>query len=99
MTKYISEHTAPDDPIFVVPWASGFYFLANRSNPTRIDLMLFEDPEAYPCLLSRLEARPPKYVVYGYTWDVDETAFQGLRRADRSLHPIALRDRIQHRRL
>lgn len=76
VTKYIVEHTAPDDPIFVVPWASGFYFLANRSNPTRIDLMLFEDPEAYPCLLSRLEARPPKYVVYGYTWDVDEKHFR-----------------------
>ncbi len=76
VTKYIAEHTAPDDPIFVVPWASGFYFLANRSNPTRIDLMLFEDPEAYPCLLSRLEARPPKYVIYGYTWDVDEKHFR-----------------------
>jgi hypothetical protein len=76
VTKYIAEHTAPDDPIFVVPWASGFYFLANRSNPTRIDLMLFEDPEAYPCLLSRLEALPPKYVIYGYTWDVDEKHFR-----------------------
>jgi hypothetical protein len=76
VTKYISEHTAPGDPIFVVPWASGFYFLANRPNPTRIDLMLFEDPEAYPCLLSRLEARPPKYVIYGYTWDVDEKHFR-----------------------
>jgi len=76
VTKYISEHTSPDDPIFVVPWASGFYFLANRSNPTRTDLMLFEDPEVYPCLLSRLEARPPKYVIYGYTWDVDEKHFR-----------------------
>ena len=76
VTKYISEHTSPDDPIFVVPWASGFYFLANRSNPTRTDLMLFEDPEVYPCLLSRLEARPPKYVIYGYTWDVDDRHFR-----------------------
>jgi hypothetical protein len=38
--------------------------------------MLFEDPEAYPCLLSRLDARPPKYVVYGYTWDVDGKHFR-----------------------
>jgi hypothetical protein len=76
VTKYISEHTTPDDPLFVVPWASGFYFLANRFNPTRTDLMLFEDLEAYPCLLSRLEARPPKYVIYGYTWDVDEKHFR-----------------------
>ncbi len=76
VTKYIAEHTAPDDPIFVVPWATGFYFLANRSNPTRTDFMLFEDPEAYPCLLSRLDQRPPKYVIYGYTWDVDDRHFR-----------------------
>lgn len=75
VTTYISEHTAPDDPVFVVPWASGFNFLANRSNPTRTDFILFEDPEAYPCLLARLDARPPKYVIYGYTWDVDDRHF------------------------
>ena len=76
VTAYIAEHTAPDDPVFVVPWASGFNFLAERSNPTRTDFMLFEDPEAYPCLLSRLDARPPKYVIYGYTWDVDDKHFR-----------------------
>jgi hypothetical protein len=76
VTKYVLEHTAPDDPVFVVPWASGFNFLANRPNPTRTDFMLFEDPEAYPCLLLRLDARPPKYVIYGYTWDVDGTRFR-----------------------
>jgi len=75
VTTYISEHTAPDDPVFVVPWASGFNFLADRSNPTRTDFILFEDPEAYPCLLSRLDAHPPKYVIYGYTWDVDDKHF------------------------
>jgi hypothetical protein len=76
VTRYLTEHTSPDEPIFVVPWASGFYFLADRANPTRIDFMLFEDPELYPCLLARLEQRPPKYVVYGYTWDVDEKRFR-----------------------
>lgn len=76
VTGYIREHTAPDDHIFVVPWAAGFYFLTDRKNPTRTDLMLFEDPEIYPCLLSRLEQQPPKYVIYGYTWDVDEKRFR-----------------------
>ena len=38
--------------------------------------MLFEDPEAYPCLLARLDERPPKYVIYGYTWDVDDKHFR-----------------------
>jgi hypothetical protein len=76
VTRYLAEHTAPDEPIFVVPWAAGFYFLADRANPTRTDFMLFEDPDAYPCLLWRLEQNPPTYVVYGYTWDVDERRFR-----------------------
>jgi hypothetical protein len=75
VTQYITEHSAADDWIFVVPWASGFNFLANRMNPTRTDFILFEDAEAYPCLLSRLDSRPPKYVIYGYTWDVDDRHF------------------------
>ena len=75
VARYISEHTGPGDPIFVVPWAAGFYFLTDRVNPTRTDFMLFEDPELYPCLLSRLDAHPPKYVIYGYTWDVDNRRF------------------------
>lgn len=80
VTRYLAEHSAPDDPVFVVPWAAGFYFLADRSNPTRVDFMLFEDPEAYPCILARLEQHPPKYVVYGYTWDVDEKRFRDYAR-------------------
>ena len=75
VTRYITGHTAPDEPIFVVPWAAGFYFLTDRVNPTRTDFMLFEDPEMYPCLLSRLDQHRPKYVIYGYTWDVDGKRF------------------------
>jgi hypothetical protein len=76
VTEYIRGNTAPDDSIFVVPWAAGFYFLTDRANATRTDFMLFEDPEAYPCLLARLEERRPKYVIYGYTWDVDNRRFR-----------------------
>jgi hypothetical protein len=76
VTSYIVEHTAADDGVFVVPWASGFNFLTNRMNPTRRDFLLFEDPESYPCLLARLDERPPKYVIYGYTWDVDGRRFR-----------------------
>ena len=76
VTNYVRAHTAEDDWVFVVPWASGFNFLTDRMNPTRTDFMLFEDPEAYPCLLARLDYRPPKYVIYGYTWDVDGKRFR-----------------------
>jgi hypothetical protein len=80
VTRYVAEHTVPDDHVFVVPWAAGFYFLTDRSNPTRTDFMLFEDPEAYPCILARLDQRRPKYVIYGYTWDVDEKHFSDYAR-------------------
>ena len=80
VTRYIAEHTAPDDQVFVVPWAAGFYFLTDRSNPTRTDFMLFEDPDAYPCILARLDQHQPKYVIYGYTWDVDEKHFRDYAR-------------------
>jgi hypothetical protein len=76
VTKYIVDHTTRDEPIFVVPWASGFYFLADRQNATRTDFMLFEDPELYPCLIARLDQQAPKYVVYGYTYDVDGKRFR-----------------------
>lgn len=76
VTQYIRANTAPDEPIFVVPWAAGFYFLTDRANATRTDFMLFDDPEAYPCLLARLDERRPKYVIYGYTWDVDNRHFR-----------------------
>lgn len=80
MTSFIVNNTAPDDPIFVVPWATGFYFLTGRTNPTRTDFMLFDDPEAYPCILARLEQNPPKYVIYGYVWDVDGRHFRDYAR-------------------
>jgi hypothetical protein len=75
VTAYIRGHTAPGDPIFVVPWAAGFYFFTDRPNPTRTDFMLFEDLDVYPCVLSRLEARQPQYVIYGYVYDVDGRRF------------------------
>ena len=80
VTSFIVSNTTPDDPIFVVPWATGFYFLTDRRNPTRTDFMLFEDPEAYPCILSRLDRNPPKYVIYGYVWDVDGRHFKDYAR-------------------
>jgi hypothetical protein len=80
MTSFIITNTTPGEPVFVVPWASGFNFLTDRPNPTRNDFMLFEDPEAYPCILSRLEQHPPKYVIYGYVWDVDGKHFSDYAR-------------------
>jgi 4-amino-4-deoxy-L-arabinose transferase-like glycosyltransferase len=92
VTQYLTDHSTAGDGVFVVPWASGFNFLANRMNPTRMDFMLFEDPESYPCLLSRLDQHPPKYVVYGYTWDVDGRHFSDyaapVDRSNRSRNEI-----------
>lgn len=75
VTAYLTAHTRPGDPIFVVPWAAGFYFLADRPNPTRFDVLLYSDPDVYPCLMARLDESRPAYVVYGYAWDVDGKRF------------------------
>lgn len=75
VTAYLTSHTAPGDPIFVVPWAAGFYFLADRPNPTRFDVLLYGDPDVYPCLIATLDERQPRFVVYGYGWDVDGKRF------------------------
>ena len=75
VSRYLQAHTRPEDPIFVVPWAAGFYFLADRPNPTRFDVLLYGDPDVYPCLISTLDERKPAYVVYGYAWDVDGKRF------------------------
>ena len=75
VTAYLRNHTSPNDPIFVVPWAAGFYFLADRPNPTRFDVLLYGDPDEYPCLIATLDDRKPAFIVYGYGWDVDGKRF------------------------
>ena len=95
VTTYITTHTSPGDPIFVVPWAAGFYFLTDRPNPTRFDVLLYGDPDVYPCLIATLDARRPKYVIYGYGWDVDGRRFseyaQPIDRYVRTQYQIAER--------
>jgi hypothetical protein len=81
VTAYITTHTSPREPIFVVPWAAGFYFLTDRPNPTRFDLLLYGDPVAYPCLIATLDQSQPKYVIYGYVWDVDGKHFSDYARS------------------
>lgn len=80
VTRYITTHTSTNEPIFVVPWAAGFYFLTDRPNPTRYDLLLSEDPLAYPCLIAALDRSKPRYVIYGYVWDVDGKHFSDYAR-------------------
>ena len=54
VTQYITSHTAPNEPIFVVPWAAGFYFLTDRPNPTRVDLFFDGNASSYPCLIAAM---------------------------------------------
>jgi hypothetical protein len=35
--EFVTEHTSSSDPVFVVPYHSLFYFLADRPNPTRYE--------------------------------------------------------------
>lgn len=82
VSSYIVSHTAPGDPIFVVPWAAGLYFLTDRPNPTRYDLLYDGaiDHADYPALIQKLEQTKPNYIVYGYAWDVDGKKFSDYAR-------------------
>lgn len=97
VTRYIVEHTHPDEPIFVVPWAAGFYFLADRANPTRADFMLFEDPELYPCLLSRARTESAEVRDLRIHMGCRRATIPRLRGAGRSLHPFTLFHRERRR--
>jgi hypothetical protein len=80
VTQFITAHTRPNEPIFVVPWAAGFYFLADRPNPTRVDLFFDGDASGYPCVIAALDQAAPTYVIYGYVWDIDGKHFRDYAR-------------------
>lgn len=80
ITEYLTRRTAPNEPILVVPWAAGFYFLTDRRNPTRVDIFYDGESRRHPCIVAALDRRPPRYVVYGYVWDIDGKHFRDYAR-------------------
>lgn len=82
VSVYILSHTAPGEPIFIVPWAAGLYFLTDRPNPTRYDLLYDGsiDHADYPKLIQTLDRTKPNYIIYGYAWDVDNKKFSDYAR-------------------
>lgn len=72
VTRYIKEVTAPTDPIFVFTQQPLYYYLTNRSNPTRYYIPWFADSNQLEQeLLTSLQKQNPKLIVYssGTFWD------------------------------
>jgi hypothetical protein len=68
---YIQERTTPEEPIFVLPYHSLFYFLSERHNPTRFNVLwpvkVFPDTDEE--IISILEAKQVRYLVFSPTLD------------------------------
>jgi hypothetical protein len=62
-TEFVTEHTAPGEPIFVAPTMALLYFLTGRRNPTPYDLTIPGDVRG-AVIIDRLEATRTRYVIY-----------------------------------
>lgn len=63
--RFINENTSPDESIFVLPYQSLFYFLAQRPNPTRFECLwpvkVFEDMDRE--IIATLDNKQINYIV------------------------------------
>ncbi len=63
--RFIQENTSPEEPIFVVPYHSLFYFLSQRHNPTKFELLwpvkVFPDMDQETMRI--LDEKRVKYIV------------------------------------
>jgi len=73
----IHAYSKPGQAIFIMPWSVVFYFLAQRENPTRYDLLIPASllPEDQPEIIRSLERRKPPLVLYQTSWDVNDKTF------------------------
>lgn len=71
---FLEEHTRPGDPVYFFPNEALYYFLFDRSNPTRYAIAYFAvTAEQRRELVADLERVKPRYVVYSLaTWRVDD---------------------------
>jgi len=65
ITKYIQNHTTPDETIYVAFYEAEYYFLSNRRSaiPYIFQIYITYIPGAYESLISAIDNRDPTYVV------------------------------------
>ena len=68
--NYILSHTKESDSIFAFTSNPVYYYLTNRTNPSRFYVSWFADPQPYTTeLLQSLQRNPPRLVIYSEkTW-------------------------------
>ena len=71
--KYVKDNTSPDDPIFVMPYHSLFYFFSERKNPTRFDIIWEAKTykERDKEIIDALDRKNVKFVIYSPTQPPD----------------------------
>ena len=92
--EYIKSETLPDEPIFVMPYHSVFYFFSERRNPTKFDIVW--ETQTYASrdadILNALDKWPVRYIVYSPTqpaeWGIIEDYAPELMRQIRMRYSV-----------
>ena len=73
VANYIKNNSQSSDSIFVFTQQPIYYYLTNRTNPTRFYIPWFIDPQKFELeALASLKQSPPKYVIWEdvHGWDM-----------------------------
>jgi hypothetical protein len=70
---FLEAHTRPGDYVYFFPYEAAYYFLFDRTNPTRYPIASFAATSAHRReLVADLERNKPRYVFYpGNAWRID----------------------------
>ncbi|MBN2107454.1 MAG: hypothetical protein JW832_08495 [Deltaproteobacteria bacterium] len=71
--SFLDAHTAPGDYVYFFPNEAAYYFLFDRTNPTRYAIASFAATSEHRReLVADLEKNKPRYIFYPvYTWRID----------------------------
>lgn len=82
VVSYIKQNSTKDDGLFVLTAEPIYYYLTDRSNPSRFYLTWFADPQPFTNeLLDALKTNPPKQIIYSGPSQYDN--IDGIRIQDR----------------
>jgi len=82
----VVRRTSPDEPIFVFPDMASYYFLAERKSVGRftVSALAALKPEYRKELRLRLEASPPRYIIYD---EGTSSLAEAVRKKDKDMLP------------
>jgi hypothetical protein len=64
--QFLLDHTEPGDAVFVYPYRSAYYFLADVRNPTRYNILMYDlnTAEQFDEAIAALESQQVEYILW-----------------------------------